>query len=263
MPPSEPPMTAATCFTPRSSRSSLCNLVCCQQWDKARLPRSWGRLPNVISDGREREFWAISTLGRVAVLGSDGTGGPVWAAQAVQAYYEEAGRVEGAARTAEQRAPPVGHVGAAGEGMADDHDIVAVGRERASGGVCHGHIEEDHARFKRERGDDGNLLVRYEGRERVLGLRGDSFLEVFSHRSSEGVGACGGPRNRCKIWTQAYSPYLGRSRPLRRASAVMMATFLCVCLRVCVRVRACVKTCEEEEDDNDDATLFPRQHYLT
>ena len=54
--------------------------------------------------------------------------------------------------------------------MANYHGIVAIRRERAPGGVCHGDIVERRAGLERERGDYGNLLVGDESRERILGL---------------------------------------------------------------------------------------------
>lgn len=122
------------------------------------------------------------TLARVSILGGDGTGSAIGASQTVRADDEKPRSVKGSTGTTEKGTPPVTNISAASEGMADHHGIVAVGGERAPGCVGHGNIVKRHARLEGERGDYGELLVRDESRKRILRLRLDSFLEVFSHR---------------------------------------------------------------------------------
>lgn len=64
--------------------------------------------------------------------------------------------------------------------MADYHHIVAVRRQFASRTVGHRHIIKYHARFKSERGYNGNRLIGDEIYERILRLFLYSFLDVFS-----------------------------------------------------------------------------------
>lgn len=82
-----------------------------------------------------------------------------------------------------QRAPPVTDIGAACQGMANDHGIVPIGRQLALGGVRNRHMLKCDTRLEGERGYDSDLLVWDQTRERVLRLRGDSFLDVISHWS--------------------------------------------------------------------------------
>jgi len=126
---------------------------------------------DIVSDRRQGELGAVQAEGGVAVLGGDGAGAAVRTAQAVHTHDEEARRVEGLARAAQQRAPPVAHVGAPGEGMADDHGIVAGRREGAIRLVRDGHMEELDAGFERDAGEDSAGLVGNQAGKRALGLR--------------------------------------------------------------------------------------------
>lgn len=71
--------------------------------------------------------------------------------------------------------------------MADDHGITAVWGEGAAGAVCQRGIVKSDARLEGEGGDDGDVLIRDQGREGVLGLGLRSFLDVFSHCFSRGL----------------------------------------------------------------------------
>jgi hypothetical protein len=140
-------------------------------------------IPDVISYGREGKLRAISAIVHVPILGSHRASGTVRATQAVHADDEEARYIEGSSVATKQRAPPVTDIGTARQGMANDHGIVPVGRQFTFGGVRNRHILKCDTRFKVERGYDRDLLVWDQTRERVLRLRSDSFLDVFSHWS--------------------------------------------------------------------------------
>ena len=108
----------------------------------------------------------------------DGTRAAVRTAQAVEADDEEAGGVKRSTAT-DQRSPPVAHVGAAGQRVADDHDVVArVDVELAMRAVGDGHVAERLAGLEGEGGDDGDVLVRNQGGEGVFRLRGRSLFGI-------------------------------------------------------------------------------------
>ncbi len=50
---------------------------------------------DIITDRSQRKLWAVSTLTWIAIDIRDGAGGPIWTAQAVEAYDEESCGVEG------------------------------------------------------------------------------------------------------------------------------------------------------------------------
>jgi hypothetical protein len=133
-----------------------------------------GHSPHIVSDGCQGELRAIPSLGRVTIHSGDGAGSAIGAPKAVHADDEEARSIEGASGTSEKRTPPVSDVGAAGESVADHHDIVARRGKCAAGCVCDGHIIKGHARLEGEGWDNGDLLVGDESSEGVLGLGGDS-----------------------------------------------------------------------------------------
>ena len=137
----------------------------------------------VVPDGSEGELRAVPAPLWVIVLAGDGAGCSVRAAQCIEADNEETRSVESPTGTTQKRPPPVGYVCAASQGMADDHAVVAVGRQLAPRGVGDGHIMESDTRFEGEGRDNGYLLVGDKSRERILRLRASSFLEVFSHCS--------------------------------------------------------------------------------
>ena len=93
--------------------------------------------PDIVPDGGQGKLGAVTTFAWIVVLGGDGTGGTIRTSQTVATYDEEAREVEGPTRSAQERTPPVTHIGAASQGVADDHGIVTVGIECAPGGVGH------------------------------------------------------------------------------------------------------------------------------
>lgn len=134
---------------------------------------------DVVSDRGQRKFGAVVLVLRVAVLAGDRAGASVWTAQAVEAADEEARHVERLAGSAEQRSPPVANIGAAGQGVADDHGIVAIGRQRAVRLVCYGHIVQCDAALERVLRDDGELLFGNELGIWILGLGSHSFCQLL------------------------------------------------------------------------------------
>lgn len=100
---------------------------------------------HVVSDGSERKLWTVSAIRGIIVLAGNGARGPVRATQGVHAHDEESRRVEGPPGTAQQRTPPVRYVGTAGQGMADDHTVVAFGRQLAPRRVRDRHIVKRYA----------------------------------------------------------------------------------------------------------------------
>lgn len=127
-----------------------------------------GDLPNIIANGCQRKFGTICVILRVAINGSDRTGGPVRAAKTVHADNEKPRNIKGSAIASQQWAPPVTDIGTSCESMADHHDIVSVWGELALGGVRNRNIVKNIARLKSELWDDGNLLVWYESGEGVF-----------------------------------------------------------------------------------------------
>ena len=113
---------------------------------------------DVVADRCQRKLGPVALVG-VAVACRHRARAAVRAAQAVQAHDEEPRRVEGLARPAQQRPPPVAHVGAPRQRMADDHGVVPAGREGAVRLVCHRDIVDDDPRLELEFGDDGECLV--------------------------------------------------------------------------------------------------------
>lgn len=138
---------------------------------------------HIVPDRSERKLWAIPAIRGVVVLAGNRARGPVRATQGVHADDEKSRRVECPSGTAQERTPPVGHVGTAGQGMANHHTVVAFGRQLAPRRVRDRHIVKRYARFEGEGRDNGYLLVGNERRKRILRLRARSFLEVFSHYS--------------------------------------------------------------------------------
>lgn len=125
-------------------------------------------LPNIIANSRQRELGAICVILRVAIDGSDRTGGSVRATQTVHADDEESRNIKSSAIASQQWAPPVTDICASCKSMADHHDIVTIWRELALGGVCNGDIVKNIARLKSEFWNYSNLLVWYEISERVF-----------------------------------------------------------------------------------------------
>lgn len=134
-------------------------------------PQAEAVLPHVIRGGREREIGTVSGVVRVSIDRSDRTGRAVGATERVDADDEEPAGVEGFAVTAEERSPPVRHVCASREGMANHHGIVAFFGQLPPRAVCDWHILQRDTRLEGKGRNDGKLLVRDELREWVFGLQ--------------------------------------------------------------------------------------------
>ena len=93
----------------------------------------------------------------------------IGAAKAVEACDKEPTRVE-CLSVADERAPPVGNVCTAREGVAHNHGIVAGRIEAPPGLVGHRDVFERDAGLKGELGDDGEALARDQAEEWVFGL---------------------------------------------------------------------------------------------
>ncbi len=100
------------------------------------------------------------------------TCGPIWASQAIQTDDEKPGHVEGTSCTTDQRTPPVTNVCAPRQCMAYDHSVVAILGELSPGAVRDRYIVQYDSGLKGEGRYDGDLLIRYQGGKRVLGLAG-------------------------------------------------------------------------------------------
>lgn len=116
-------------------------------------------LLDIIPDCRQWEFGAIYATAGVAVLGGDGTGGTIWAAQAVHTDDKETGDIKCPPISTQQWAPPVTYVGTASQSMADDHSIVSIWRQFALGCVGHGDVPQGYTGFQGEGGNNSDLLV--------------------------------------------------------------------------------------------------------
>lgn len=139
-------------------------------------------VPHVVPDGGQGKLGTIAPLAGVPIFCSDRTRSAIGATQTVCADDEESRSVKRSPRAPEERTPPVANIRAASQSMANHHSIVAVGRQRAPCRVCDGDIAKRHTGLEGEGRDYGEPLVGNERRERILWLRLDSFLEVFSHR---------------------------------------------------------------------------------
>lgn len=126
--------------------------------------------PDVVAYRRQRELGAILATTDVTIFGRYRTGRAIGTAQTVHADDEKAGHVEGPPIAAQERTPPIAHVGTSSQGVAYHHGVVPFRRELAPGRVCHGDIVEGYARLKGKRGDDGDVLVRDQGHEWVFRL---------------------------------------------------------------------------------------------
>lgn len=140
--------------------------------------------PNVITDGRLGELGTI----RMACVWVEREWGScsVRRAKDVGAEDEEAIGVKRFSAAHERTPPgvfrlskdekksgrygPIFDIGTAGEGMADDHDVVSRLVETAPCFVCDWDVSQKATIFERKRGDDVNGLVedgRYDGHEVV------------------------------------------------------------------------------------------------
>lgn len=175
IPPMEPPTTAATWRTPRSSRISLCMLPKCQYSNHSIRAQ---HVLDIVPYCGQREFRPISLLSRVSVFTCDWTCASVRAPKTVQTDDKEPRYVESSARPSHQWAPPVADVGTAGQGMTYNHSVVAIRGEPPPRTVCDRDIAEKDAGFESEGWDDCDLLIRYEGGKWVLGLCGCSLYGI-------------------------------------------------------------------------------------
>lgn len=211
----EPPTTAATRRTPKSSSRSFCsllfgvNVVLCQPlflllsrvlraFDTAQ--HSTGQhsttqldSPDIIPHRRQRKFRSIPPARLVPVAPRDGTRGAIGATQTVDAHDEEARDVERAAAGAHEGAPPVSDVGAAGQGVADDERVVGgAGRQAAARRVGDGHVAQRHARLERKGRDQRNVLRRDQRGKGILGLADEALCREDARVSGRLCDAGGG-----------------------------------------------------------------------
>lgn len=133
---------------------------------------------HVVTDSGQRELWSVVTTLRFAVLVGHGAGTPVRATQTVQTDYEEPRHVECLARATQERAPPIGDIGAATQSVTDDQGIVTLGRESASSGIRNGHIMKCDTGLEGERWNDRNVLILDQAGVGVLRLRIDSLYGI-------------------------------------------------------------------------------------
>ena len=122
MPPMEPPITAAICFTPRSSRTILCMLQSVNVFSRTSVGYS---ALHIIPDGSQWEFRPISFSARVPINARNRARTSIWAPQAVETDYKESSGIECFARATHQWAPPIRNISAAGQSMTDDYGIVS------------------------------------------------------------------------------------------------------------------------------------------
>lgn len=97
-------------------------------------------LLDVISNCCERKLWPIAAFGLITVFGRDRACSAIGTAKAVHTDDEESRGIKDSSRTAQQRSPPIAHIGTASERMADDHCIVCIWREHAARCVRDGNI---------------------------------------------------------------------------------------------------------------------------
>ena len=100
---------------------------------------------DIIPYRRQREFRAISFIIWIPVFTGNRTCTAIRTSQAVQAHDEEPRAVKCSTRPANQRAPPIAHIGTPGQGVADDHGIVPVRGQPAPGAICNGYIVQRDA----------------------------------------------------------------------------------------------------------------------
>ena len=125
-------------------------------------------LPNIIADGGKGKLRPIISFLRVTILVCHSTGTPVRTTQTIQADDVEPGHIESLTRATQQGTPPIGHVRATTQCMANHQDIVTVGRKFTPRGVSDRHIVERNTRFEGERRYYHGRLVCDKLRVRVL-----------------------------------------------------------------------------------------------
>ena len=143
----------------------------------ARPVSGWPRvsdlhLLDIITYCGHGKLWTVSLLLRISIAIRDRTRTPVRAAQTVEADDKEPCEVERATIASHQRSPPVAHICAPGQGMADHQRVVPFRGEFPTRAIRYWDIVESGTGLESEGGDDSDLLVWYEGGERVLRLCG-------------------------------------------------------------------------------------------
>lgn len=133
MPPMEPPTAAAICFTPRSSRTSLCML---ERISTVQAVRHAISVLHVVSDRGQGKLWAIPLAVRISVNCCDRAGTAIWTTQAIETDNKEPRHVKGPSRATHQGSPPIRHISAPRQGMAYDKGIVPLRRQPSTRTVC-------------------------------------------------------------------------------------------------------------------------------
>ncbi len=127
---------------------------------------------DIVPDRSQRELGAVTLALFIAIHIGHRTCTPIRASQAVQAHNKEPCHVECSSIPSHQWTPPISHIGAPRQSVADDQGVFAVCGESPSSGICNRDIAKGSSRFECEKWYYSDVLIWNESSKRVLRLAG-------------------------------------------------------------------------------------------